>query len=348
MTSCSDPRRDPRALHASSSRRTPVPTAIRSARRWRWPRRSARLGKSVRMVNRDRPPSAVPRRCPASTGIEVAPTRSTGDFDALVVLECSDLSRPGVAGLEGYFTINIDHHPGNADVRRDQLVRRQRGGVRRAGRRRDRRARRAVDAEIAIGLYLAILTDTGGRSATATSPRRTFEIVPPRAEAGVDAGGARPAGLRAEQRRQAEADWRAPRRDGGDRRRHGSRSSPLDDALLARTGATAEDTDGLINMPLMAAGIQAVVLVRGEAERRRPRQPALEGRLDVRLVAAEFGGGGHTQRVGLHRAAATRRWSARDVVDRLTRVLAERARPGAWLATPSPAAGTPVADLSTV
>ena len=70
------------------------------------------LGKSVRMVNRDRPPSAF-LALPGVAGIEVAPSVE-GDFDALVVLECSDLSRPGVAGLEGYYTINIDHHPGNA------------------------------------------------------------------------------------------------------------------------------------------------------------------------------------------------------------------------------------------
>ena len=71
------------------------------------------LGKSVRMVNRDHPPSPFPA-CPASPDIEVA-ERVDGDFDALVVLR---VQRRLAAGRRpassGYYTINIDHHPGNA------------------------------------------------------------------------------------------------------------------------------------------------------------------------------------------------------------------------------------------
>ena len=33
--------------------------------------------------------------------------------DAVIVMECSDLSRTGVSGLEQHFIINIDHHAGN-------------------------------------------------------------------------------------------------------------------------------------------------------------------------------------------------------------------------------------------
>ena len=28
-------------------------------------------------------------------------------------MECGDLARTGVAGLDRFFVINIDHHPGN-------------------------------------------------------------------------------------------------------------------------------------------------------------------------------------------------------------------------------------------
>ena len=50
-----------RARRRFSSPRTRGPTAIRSARSWRSPRRCARMGKRVRIVNRDAPPRAVPR-----------------------------------------------------------------------------------------------------------------------------------------------------------------------------------------------------------------------------------------------------------------------------------------------
>src|SRR5437867_1531822 len=33
-----------------------------------------------------------------------------GVYDAVFVIECSDVKRPGIAGLENEFTVNIDHH----------------------------------------------------------------------------------------------------------------------------------------------------------------------------------------------------------------------------------------------
>ena len=32
------------------------------------------------------------------------------DYDAVFVIECSDLQRPGIEGLDKQFTVNIDHH----------------------------------------------------------------------------------------------------------------------------------------------------------------------------------------------------------------------------------------------
>src|SRR4029453_11792651 len=35
-------------------------------------------------------------------------------YDAIFVIECSDLERPGIKGLESEFTVNIDHHATSA------------------------------------------------------------------------------------------------------------------------------------------------------------------------------------------------------------------------------------------
>ena len=51
---------------------------------------------------------------PGVPSIRVA-ERVDGEFDAAIIMECSDLKRTGVDGLERYFVINIDHHPGNSD-----------------------------------------------------------------------------------------------------------------------------------------------------------------------------------------------------------------------------------------
>jgi phosphoesterase RecJ-like protein len=275
------------------------------------------LGKSVRMVNRDRPPSSF-LALPGVAAIEVAP-RVEGAFDALVVLECSDLSRPGVAGLESYYTINIDHHPGNAMY---GAINWFDGSAAACG----EQVAAVIDAlevpwtpEIGSAVYLAILTDTGGfRHSHITS--RTFEWCRRATEAGVDAAAL--ARLVYEQSTIGKLKLIGALLDGMDVTADGKLAVlAFDDALLARTGATPEDTDGLINMPLMSAGIQAVVLVRGEASGEVRVSLRSKGATDVRLVAAEFGGGGHTNASGFTRRgdpAVVRR----DVVDRLTRVLA--------------------------
>ena len=280
------------------------------------------LGKTVRMVNRDKPPSAF-LALPGVSAIEVAP-RVDGDFDALVVLECSDLSRPGVAGLEGRYTINIDHHPGNAMYGAINWFDGQASAC-------GEQVAAVIDAlgvpwtiEIGSAIYLAILTDTGGfRHSHITG--RTFEWCRRATEAGVDAAAL--ARLVYEQSTVGKLKLIGALLDGMEIVADGRVAIlALDDALLARTGASPEDTDGLINMPLMAAGIQAVVLLRAEPGGEVRVSLRSKGATDVRLVAAEFGGGGHTNASGF-----TRRGDVgtvrRDLIERLTQALTSAAVP---------------------
>lgn len=251
------------------------------------------LGKSVRIVNRDPPPTPF-LALPGVDRIEVA-SSVDGAFDALVVMECSDLARPGVEGLERYFTINLDHHPGNGMY---GAVNWFDGTACACG----ELVADVIDTldlpwtpEIASHLYLAILTDTGSfRHGHITA--RTFEACRRVAEAGVDAAAI--ARIVYEQssvgklkligalldRMEVVADGRLA-------------VLTLDDDLMARTGASSYDTDGIINMPLMASEIQAVALVRAEAELVRVSLRS-KGELDVRLVASQFGGGGHRNASG--------------------------------------------------
>jgi phosphoesterase RecJ-like protein len=275
------------------------------------------LGKTVRMVNRDRPPSAF-LALPGVADIEVAP-RIDDAFDALVVLECSDLSRPGVAGLEGRYTINIDHHPGNGMY---GAINWFDGGASACG----EQIADVIDAlgvpwtaEIGSALYLAILTDTGGfRHSHITG--RTFEICRRATQAGVDAAAL--ARLVYEQSTIGKLKLIGALLDGMEVTAAGRLAIlAIDEALFARTGATPEDTDGLINMPLMAQDIQAVALIRAEANGDVRVSLRSKGATDVRLVAAQFGGGGHSNASGFTRrgdVAAVRR----DVVGALEQALA--------------------------
>ena len=69
------------------------------------------LGKEVRLVNADPAPDHY-REFPGVDRIEIAP-HSDAEADALIVMECSDLTRTGVEASSGT-SINIDHHQGEA------------------------------------------------------------------------------------------------------------------------------------------------------------------------------------------------------------------------------------------
>ena len=114
----------------------------------------------MRLVDRD-PVPAPYREFPGTDRIEVAPA-ATGVADAVILLECSDLSRPDVAGLDRYTVINIDHHLGNTNY---GLVNWFDSSAAACG----EMVADLIDAlgvpwttDIAEHLFLAISTDTGG------------------------------------------------------------------------------------------------------------------------------------------------------------------------------------------
>lgn len=251
------------------------------------------LRKDVRVINHDRPSSQY-LAFPGVADIEIAED-VTGDFDAAIVLECGDLSRPGLTGLERYVIINIDHHLGNAgygainwfdetaaacgEMVYDLIA--------------------ALDVpltpEIATHVYLAILTDTGSfHHANVTS--RTFEICRRLVEAGIDPvdvsrrvfdsntfGTLKLIGALL-QSMELEASGRLA-------------VMYLDETLLRQTGCTHGDTEGLVNLPLTAREIEAVVLFKLVNDQIRVSLRS-KGDVDVRAVAERYGGGGHKNASG--------------------------------------------------
>ena len=69
------------------------------------------LGKDVRLLNRDPAPSNL-ADFPGVGDIQVC-DRTDDPGDAVIVMECGDIGRTGVAGLDRGYVINIDHHVGN-------------------------------------------------------------------------------------------------------------------------------------------------------------------------------------------------------------------------------------------
>ena len=268
----------------------------------------ARLGKTVRIVNRDEPPASL-QSIPGAEAITVADA-VTGTYDAAIVLECSSLDRTEVTGLDRYFLVNIDHHAGNrmygdlnwydpsaaacAEMVHDLVAAL---GV-------------ALTPPIAIPLYAGILTDTGSfRHANIT--RRTFDICSRVAASGVDvasvAAGIYQSGTIGRLRLTA-ALVSAMRLEAGDR----IAVLHVDDALLRDTGCPPDDMEGLINLPLSAREVQAVIMVKNLDGTTRVSLRS-KGEVDVRTVAAAFGGGGHRNAAGFSMAGERREVEARVV-----------------------------------
>jgi bifunctional oligoribonuclease and PAP phosphatase NrnA len=252
------------------------------------------LGKSVRIVNADPAPDHY-QDFPGMDRIEIAAHVST-DVDAVIVMECSDLSRAGLSGLDGEFLINIDHHAGNKlygavnwhdesaaacgemvfDVIRELRV--------------------PLTPEIATHVYLAILTDTGSFHHSNITPR-TFDICRQTVEAGVN-----PAAMA---RRVFDSNSFGKLKligallDSMQLADEGRLAILyMDDAMLSACGCTHNDTEGLINLPLTAREIQAVVFfkVGPTGEVRVSLRSKYD--VDVRAVAGQFGGGGHKNAAG--------------------------------------------------
>src|SRR5687768_3088473 len=140
------------------------------------------LGKEVRVVSRDAPPPPL-LAFPGVAGIEVT-ARVDDPGDAVIVMECGDLTRTGIEGLDRGFVVNIDHHPGNAmygalnwfDLSAAACGEMVFDLVAALG--------VPLSQEIAAHVYVAILTDTGSFHYSHITPR-TFEICRLCMEAGV-------------------------------------------------------------------------------------------------------------------------------------------------------------------
>jgi bifunctional oligoribonuclease and PAP phosphatase NrnA len=253
-----------------------------------------KLGKRVVVVNSDPAPPPL-QQFPGVADILVAPGVE-GDFDAAIIMECGDLARTGVEGLDRFFVINVDHHPGNTaygainwfDPRAAACGEMVYDIVHALG--------VSLSVEIATHIYMAILTDTGSFHYSGISPR-TFDICREALVAGVDPVGvarnvydsnnmgrlklfgAVLSGMQIDQTGRIAIVY-------------------LDHEIARAAGGTYEDTEGLINLPLTVKEIQAVVFfkqIEGDQYRISLRS---KGDVDVSAVAKDFGGGGHRNASG--------------------------------------------------
>ncbi|HSR69043.1 MAG TPA: bifunctional oligoribonuclease/PAP phosphatase NrnA [Acidobacteriota bacterium] len=220
-----------------------------------------------------------------------------GDYQGIVILECSDFQRTGLSGLEEHFTINIDHHPGGAGFADLNWVDETASAVGMLVDDLLLRLGAPLDADIATCLYLAVLTDTGSFQFSNTDAS-TFQAAARWVSAGADPG----AIAHQVYRRQPEARLRllgtALGRMQTDRQK-GLAWIELRRPHLQGAAADIEHTEGLVNYPLSLEGIRASVVLREDSRGHCRVSLRSKGEIDVGGLARRMGGGGHLNAAGM-------------------------------------------------
>ena len=252
------------------------------------------LGKEVRLVNHDPPPTPM-MVFPGVPKIEVA-KRVEDPGDAVIVMECGELSRTGVEGFDRGFVVNIDHHLGNTgygtlnwfDTSAAACGEMVFDLVRELG--------VELTPEIATHVYIAILTDTGSFHYSNISPR-TFDICRQCVEAGINPPEIAGALYDSNSLGRLKLFGAVMSKMELDPSGHVA-TMYVDQKLAGDCGGTYEDTEGIVNLPLTVKDIEAVAFFKEAGADDWRVSMRSKGEVDVNAIAKQFGGGGHKNASG--------------------------------------------------
>ena len=246
-----------------------------------------RMGKQAEVVMRDGVPRVYQSLPFASRAIQAGSVRE--DFDAAIILECDNIQRTRLEGLETQFLINIDHHRSGRNFGHVNWIDPRAVATAELIYKLAKAAGVKISPEIATCLYTAVLTDTGAFMFEGTS-EHTFELARELVLAGAD-----PVlcaqhiyfGHSTAKLRLLGAALSALQRQG-----------PLawiwvTQEQMERAGAREEDCEGLVNYALSIGDVEVAVFFRELPDGRFRVSLRSKGKLDVAGIAEEFGGGGH-------------------------------------------------------
>lgn len=219
------------------------------------------------------------------------------DYDAVFVIECSDLDRPGIKGLAEEFTVNIDHHATGEHFGSINWIDSTASAVGEMVYNLCKAIGGRVTKEIAECVYMALVTDTGSFHFPNTTDR-TLKVASELVKVGV-----KPAHIsevvynsyswsRIELMRQV---LDTVRRDPSGRVAMMRQTLEMRDSSQAVDG----DNNGFVNIPLAAAEVKAVIYMREVGADKFRVSLRSKGDINVSKVAEKFGGGGHKNASGL-------------------------------------------------
>lgn len=252
------------------------------------------LDKEVEVVMRDPVPHAY-QQLPGAQDVRVAPIVDPS-YNAVFVIECSDISRPGLIDLEKQFVVNIDHHSTTALFGTINWIDSTASAVGEMIYNLCKATGVRVTKEIAECVYTALITDTGSFHYSNTT-ERTFKVASELVRTGVKPAKTAEAVF-------ASYSWSRILLMGAvlstARRDESGRVACMRQSIEMQRQAQAsdEDADGFVNYPLTVEEVEAVAMLK-ECEPGIYRTSLRsKGDVNVAKVAERFGGGGHRNAAG--------------------------------------------------
>src|ERR671918_1008310 len=140
------------------------------------------LDKDAEVIMRDPVPHAY-QQLPGASEVRVTPVVDPG-YHAVFVIECSDITRPGLVDLEKEFVVNIDHHSTTALFGTINWIDSTASAVGEMIYNLCKAIGVRVTRELAECVYTALITDTGSFHYSNTT-ERTFKVASELVRAGV-------------------------------------------------------------------------------------------------------------------------------------------------------------------
>ena len=252
------------------------------------------LGKHATVVSDGVPPVFL-RPFPGVNGIQIT-TEVTETFDAALIMECSDLARTGVGGLDRSPVMNIDHHPGNKVYGAINWIDESAAACAEMAFTLIEALGVPISKDLATHVYLGILTDTGSFHFSHLSPR-TYEIARRCVEAGADPQWIATTHYDSNSLSRVRifgAVMNAMQIAGDGR----VALLSITRAVMADLGGTSDDLEGLINFPLTVKDIEAVAFFKEVGDQDWRVSLRSKGNVNTGAIARQFGGGGHTNASG--------------------------------------------------
>lgn len=252
------------------------------------------LGKNAEVIVRDHIPVSY-EELPGAGDIRIV-SKIDKSYDAVFVIECSDINRPGIEKLEEQLTVNIDHHATCEHFGKINWIDSTASACGEMIYNLCKAIGGRVTKEIAECVYMALVTDTGSFHFPNTT-ERTLKVASELVKVGV-----KPAEIseavynsypwsRIELMRQVLATIK---------RDETGRVAWMRQTLemAENAGAVDGDNNGFVNIPLAAKEVEAAVYMRETFPNTYRVSLRSKDGINVAKVAEQFGGGGHKNAAG--------------------------------------------------